>query len=456
MTALPRGRACVYCRRRKIKCGGERPKCAQCLTANRPDDCEYRDAHGLSNIGFLEDNIARLELRLKELESPVQADSIVLLQNPYSSHDGWWKSPEPPLDIVAMMLDKFLPCASNFGFFLNTTRFRASVLLSTGDISRPSNALLSCVYLFGLRMTTSSNTIQHEPELLSRALELTSQGLSTSHPHKVLHTIQAEVLLSHYYLLSGKFLEAGYHSSAAMSLAVAAQLDRLRYDNPRSRYGDIVEGERINAWWTIWTLEHCWGAALASRASISLSSDAVGQICTPWPMEDADYEQGRLESLNRHGLTVAKFLNGNIDPSVGNSSRAFYAKASLLWERAMSLSSSWRHGISSEDLIVFAAEFYKIENLFQELSCRFPTIDMLRAAPPDIRSRFLVAHSVAHASSMTLHSIFAHQDPESAQKSLSAARSIFQLLNAKDPESQYIDPIMGVSSSLVESTFADL
>ncbi|KAF8319365.1 hypothetical protein DL93DRAFT_2153382 [Clavulina sp. PMI_390] len=39
----PRGHACVICRRRKLRCGGEKPACVQCVRGNRTEECVYED-----------------------------------------------------------------------------------------------------------------------------------------------------------------------------------------------------------------------------------------------------------------------------------------------------------------------------------------------------------------------------------------------------------------------------
>lgn len=52
------------------KCDGVRPVCGQCTSKNRPDDCEYTTGQGLTRSQMLEENIALLESRIKELENP--------------------------------------------------------------------------------------------------------------------------------------------------------------------------------------------------------------------------------------------------------------------------------------------------------------------------------------------------------------------------------------------------
>ncbi|KAH9991810.1 hypothetical protein BJV77DRAFT_484252 [Russula vinacea] len=40
---LQRGKACLRCRKRKMRCDGTKPSCQQCVRAKKQDLCEYDD-----------------------------------------------------------------------------------------------------------------------------------------------------------------------------------------------------------------------------------------------------------------------------------------------------------------------------------------------------------------------------------------------------------------------------
>ena len=106
---LPRGGACVSCRRRKMvsnflcidyrwansevyfllrnsqKCDGRHPVCTQCERAGRAEDCEYTAGHERSTVQILEDNISQLEARIQELQNPNVAPTSVTLHQPYGA-----------------------------------------------------------------------------------------------------------------------------------------------------------------------------------------------------------------------------------------------------------------------------------------------------------------------------------------------------------------------------------
>jgi hypothetical protein len=201
-----------------------------------------------------------------------------------------------------------LPNASQFGFFLNVQLFRSSSVLPfpLGHPYRPSSALLSTVYLWGLHLSRSDTLRGHESTFLSRALQHTSSALSGSHPQKVLHALQAEILLAYYFFRNGRFLEGKYHTSAAGSIAVSSGLNKIRSAHSSLSTPGFVgnrsptlppprdavnEGERINGFWATLVLDKCWSVALGSP-SIFTDNEMLGtRIDTPWPLDNSGYEQ---------------------------------------------------------------------------------------------------------------------------------------------------------------------
>lgn len=173
-------------------------------------------------------------------------------------------------------------------------------------------ALLSTVYLWGIHLSPHESLRQHEPIFLLRALRHASTTLSESHPQKVIHALQAEILLAYYFFRNGRFLEGKYHVSAAASLAISCGLHKIRSINmsplkPNLIGGtethnlhpprDIIEeGERINGFWALFVLDKCWSVALGSASYIS-DSDILGTtVDTPWPLTMPQYEQVRLQT----------------------------------------------------------------------------------------------------------------------------------------------------------------
>lgn len=271
-------------------------------------------------------------------------------------------------------MDTFLIYYSEFGFFLDPSRFRRAALRTapTGHPSRPDMALLYTVYLLGTRLSGSSSLQSIEQELLSRALHETATALSNStHPHKIMHALQSEVLLAYYFFACGRFLEGKYHVSAAISICVSGALNKIRTDRPTTSVrsalspplDSVEEGERIRAFWTVFILDQSWAVALGAPPNVAYPADAPGaQIDTPWPLAIRDYEQvriplsigchlyrshfsfqGRLPPNLRNSYTIERFLSNTPDSSdARTSTMAMHAKASILWQRVYDFMRGWK------------------------------------------------------------------------------------------------------------------
>lgn len=195
------------------------------------------------------------------------------------------------------------------GFFLNVPRFQNSALLPLplGHFSRPFPGLLSTVYLLGVHLSGDPNN--EESVYLSRALHQAANTLSSSHPHRIIHAIQTEILLSVYFFRTGRILEGKYHTCASVSLALGSGLNKIRAlptasgnsgsflhrinaDKPvLGPPSDLIEeGERINAFWMAFTLSNCWEVAVGSLSSMVFDYNG-STIDVPWPLDMVAYEQ---------------------------------------------------------------------------------------------------------------------------------------------------------------------
>ncbi|KAI8992943.1 hypothetical protein BD414DRAFT_290709 [Trametes punicea] len=81
---LQRGKACLRCRKRKMRCDGVKPACAQCVRAKKGDACEYDDGKGKTRTQIMREHIARLEARVRELENPEQSAPSMTLFDPHA------------------------------------------------------------------------------------------------------------------------------------------------------------------------------------------------------------------------------------------------------------------------------------------------------------------------------------------------------------------------------------
>ncbi|KAJ7229231.1 hypothetical protein C8J57DRAFT_192035 [Mycena rebaudengoi] len=128
---------------------------------------------------------------------------------------------EPNVEEIQTLLDSFLANASEFGFFLHERRFYESALLLDNS-KRPTPFLLHAAYTCGAHFLH----LDQEGRFLQEALRSAATDLAASRPHPqaVLHTIQAEVLISHYFFQTGRFVEAQAHAGTAVALVLGSPL----------------------------------------------------------------------------------------------------------------------------------------------------------------------------------------------------------------------------------------
>lgn len=208
-------------------------------------------------------------------------------------------------------LDIFLRYSTELGFFLHIPRFRHSMSLPKGSPERPSEGLISTVYLLGFHLSglNVGDAQQREQAYLSRALLDVANILSSPHRDRTVHAIQAEILLAGHFFSTGRILEGKYHLHAALSITIAAKLHKIRSQNtdpgfPGMSSSDIfgnisqldvpldqiAEGERINAFWTTFTMSNCWAVAADSPQNFLVESFGP-TVDTPWPLDMGGYEQ---------------------------------------------------------------------------------------------------------------------------------------------------------------------
>ncbi|TFK39826.1 hypothetical protein BDQ12DRAFT_603499 [Crucibulum laeve] len=514
---------CCMTRFLKIKCDGVKPICGPCRRHPKDDECEYSDGPGRSRTKVLEDTVSRLEARLHELEHPETSTPSVTLHDPYGQyHETQRLSKSPPLFIPdslplnplspfsptstssslpsgrhwrnfaaleAMtesigssgssksplrrhnaspflgtdnLLDKFLPHSAHFGFFLHIPTFRDSAIVDApfGDHSRPSPALLSAVYLWGVHFSRSEALLLQEHAFLTRALQHTATDLLGNHPQKVIHTLQAEVLLAFYFFRTGRFLEAKSHTGSAVSIALGSHLHKVRSSvlsapstiglvsglplSLHSPRDNLEEGERINGFWAVFLLHKLIAVALEPPANVCGALEAPGiQIDTPWPLDINSYMEGPPSPDVRGHSTVRNFLGTYpVDHHNGDSMTALVVKASILFHRAAHLTGQWTPNMPQREFQAFAAAFQSINRLIDGFRIHLPPISQFESSDPVIRT-VVLTHALVDAATIKLHSIFAYADSASKQNCLAAARNMLNFEGRNLQELGYMNPIMG-------------
>ncbi|KAJ6593108.1 hypothetical protein B0H19DRAFT_1245914 [Mycena capillaripes] len=367
--------------------------------------------------------------------------------------DSTSSSLESDQTVCDTLLQAFRPHASEFGFFLDWNRFLQS---STHSIfpdapMRTSSALLYAIYMWGAHLSSDRQRELHykHKALQSAAAELT--------PGSFLHTLQAEVLLSHYFFRTGHFLEARAHTATAVALALggglhqirslsqpAAPVIEIREDREgvhfRAPADALEEGEQINGFWAVFMLQKNLSVALEPAARVcGVFEGCSMQIDTPWPLEIEDYIKG-LSRSDIHGSIVSNFLQASGAPSHQESwsasITAMNVKASILLHQAVYIHGQWRPDIPEQEAPSWWTAFRVVDQLVSSLRS---DVAQLQDRPA---RKLLLTHSLLNAATIKLHSIF-YTDPTSRQNCLAAARDMFCFWGTNPQELGYLNPMMG-------------
>lgn len=198
-------------------------------------------------------------------------------------------------------LEIFLPRRHQCGLELHVGRLRESLTRPPPERRHP--VLMNAIYLWACYMSRPGNLSDHESLYLSRALAAISDAIPN--PSKVVDLIQAQCILSIYFLSNGRLLEGSYHASSAASLAIQWGLHQIgsAEATPGVMLGEldssfvldppadaIEQGERILTFWQVYDLDRCWSAALQRPCIIPDSKHPRTQITTPWPQRMEEYE----------------------------------------------------------------------------------------------------------------------------------------------------------------------
>ncbi|KAJ7455859.1 hypothetical protein FB451DRAFT_1373132 [Mycena latifolia] len=354
-----------------------------------------------------------------ELEAPLM---------PEASHS--FGLPEPSSDLIATLLDVFTArFAGHTLFFLDPVAFRQSALLPLpfGDPNRPCPALLCAVYLWGSVLADIRPSSPYSPgAFLLCCLQNVVQGIHNivDCPKFILETIQAEVLLSLYYMHTAQPVPGRYHSSAAISIALCAHLHLIGSGrNPPSHHlpfplfasaawDSVEEGMRIDAFWAVVLLNNYWVAVDGASSAISYEIN----IDTPWA----------ASSEAPCGATIMRFLNG--DETGGSSPAALLSQASILLERVMAF------GALNTGDPPDSSALARVETRLD----RFQSL-----LPPGPTSRSLIlAHALKDTAIIRLHAAYAPIAASSRSKCLAAAARIASGLG-DSRIFQHPDPVLG-------------
>ncbi|KAI9571069.1 hypothetical protein HD554DRAFT_2169443 [Boletus coccyginus] len=487
---LQRGKACLSCRRRKMKCDGARPVCTPCLRGERVEDCEYTDGQRRPRTLTLEEDIARLRARVQELENPAGAAPPVELHAPYASAPspgmtrstsyphaqartpapgsyqhpgsmGQGPSHEPPSGGAAdprrleletdaharRALSVIAPYTAELGFFLNLDRLRAR-----GTHVLP--ALQSALTLWSVHITSTSGpnhaqaieqTQTLTSNLLSQAQTQFASALTTvdAEPDPVifLHVIQTAVLLAYYMQLTGQMIGASYYECGTWAFATVLKLHQSPHLSVGA--GGSAHGNANVC---------AFGSAFAGSANLAPALDgieaeervrafwavyalgqwfiAVGQRpCQPLAIVGNTMTVPWPDCGRTNGAknVIQHFLNDPNHDFVKDGPLAMHAKASVLLGEAAAVAASYVADHAVSQSPAFRARFGTLDALLHR--CLNVAMTMATGRRSQAQAQALVTvHLVAFAH-ITLHRPFISMYKPSQKRCIEAAFGVVRVLD---------------------------
>ncbi|KAF7292034.1 Zn(2)-C6 fungal-type domain-containing protein [Mycena indigotica] len=485
--ALRRGKACLNCRHLKIRCDGVHPICGNCVRVPKDEPCIFilplsaRRRSAAASLPMEHHSIDALTFSGSSAGYPLapsspssSPESIFLL--PVTEHTPG-SSPAPSgsdssscgdalsyfsclsesrsedlqveqhPETIELLLQFFLPSATQLNFFLHIDRFVTSAICPIisglellGDLLGPTPPLLYAVCLWGAHLAGPNHHLfSLKAAFLRRALRYLSAEIyasATRETTDVIQTIQAQVLLATYFLVNKQLLAAHVQAGGAATLAIGYKLHLLgsprRYDQDLSEvsirhpHDAVEEGEWIRAFWAVVRLQttlelveiasNMVGSPHVKAGSIHCSSNILScfenEIETPWPGHMDDYDlllTPPLAQSNGGESAISRLLYGELDYCCDGSSAMYPAQAAVLFSQASRMALNPTDPLS--DLLLTRISLF---------------MDSLSGL--DANEDLLNAHALAAAASIILRRPQAGCGPNRQPALIDAAGTILHLL----------------------------
>ncbi|KAJ6501031.1 hypothetical protein C8R47DRAFT_1108699 [Mycena vitilis] len=340
------------------------------------------------------------------------------------------------------LLPAFRPYTSDFGFFLDWNRLMHFFEPCT-SVTRDSSAVLNAMYMWGAHLKLDT---EREHYFRHRALQCVSAELT---PTLLLHTVQAEVLLSYFFFRVGRLPEARIHAATAVGLAIEGGLHRTRSlyrpvdiaENVLRSHGPVDavgEGELINGFWAVFMLQKNLSVATQPSHPVLCVFEASGMpVDTPWPLELDDYRQGFLAPNIRGDLTVRNYLSGVASQGPW-SLIAAQVKASILFHQAVHLEERWKH--SREANAQWWTSFSITNSLIDAL--RHELLNFTQLPDRSCSRMVMLTRCMLNAATIKLNHLFCGHPP-SRTRCVAAARDAFKVRCME--RLGYLNPVVATS-----------
>ncbi|KAG8930228.1 hypothetical protein FRC02_004487 [Tulasnella sp. 418] len=438
---LARGKACLTCRERKVKCDGKQPVCTPCGNSRR--DCVYatkKRGPGAGSVVALRGKLSLLEERMNSLIDESSRHSAEV----EASAESFNMEFAPGMSVPSMPLQVTEIPPEDRDYVLEVLFRVQHRVLSNIDRDyiferlahpdpneRPHPGLISALLLVGVCYSHALSFTRPIPATIPSMDDLLAQAHiqlreCLGNVDRILDFLQGTALVCHYLFRQGRLQEAQYMSASTSRLAISCrihQIDATVLAEDPNTYSTLPLGQskwdgtllgrpkssaelgqRIAAFWEIFINDKVLSIVTGLLSSFDTHS-AETHITTAWPRSAEEYRSREAFSFPYSSMDDLFNIPAGIDPTAMDIQSTTTLKGIVLLERSnrlLGLSSIPRHNMEAH--VHFFNQLKELREAVDRFRKAIPLgSDLAPSAPGPCYSYIDVAHMMMHVADININ-----------------------------------------------------
>lgn len=415
---LPRGSACLACRRKKTRCDGCKPICGNCVKSGGLE-CVYDDearqsVRRMTKLRAYEDRIRELEMELQNIKlgsnsTDIQESSPGTSSTPLNIAPSSWPKDFPPRDMALYLINIFYSCAPFASSDLSKTNFESRLMhLPVNSPQFPSGALCHAVFATAYQHLPNKTPGDAHSMLALRKISDPGSGPGLMF---VLERILAAIIISqHLHAIDNKselYIPTVFAARGVIAFSLNHDNDYPSKWFLRRPKSDLEAEERRRLYFKAYIIDQLY----SSDTGISPNVLHEDHIFTPLPCPQKVYQR------STHTSTIPKsteYVHSPLffiqNPSDGLS---LLIKATILLGRVNMWHMRGFYDVRAANLSSPSQlpSFLELDTLIQVFRQAFPQeySDPVRIDEQGLDVDNLAAHMVAVDCMLSLHRVFKNE-----------------------------------------------
>ncbi|EIM20008.1 hypothetical protein WALSEDRAFT_58407 [Wallemia mellicola CBS 633.66] len=414
---LPRGSACLACRRKKTRCDGSKPICGNCVKSGGLE-CVYDDearqsVRRMTKLRAYEERIRDLEMELQNIKlgnnTDIQGSSPGTSNTPLNIASSSWPKDFPPRDMALYLINIFYSCAPFASSDISKTNFESRLMhLPANSPQFPSGALCHAIFATAYQHLPNKTPGDKHSALAMQKMSDPGSGPGLMF---VLERILAAIILSqHLHAIDNKselYIPAIFAARGVVAFSLNHDNDypsKWFLKEPKS---DLEAEERRRLYFKAYIIDQLY----SSDTGISPNVLHEDHIFTPLPCPQKVYQS------STHTSTIPKSTEYVHSPVffLQNSSDglSLLIKATILLGRVNIWHMRGFYDAKAANLSSPSQlpSFIELDTLIQVFRQAFPQeySDPVRIDEQGLDVDNLAAHMVAVECMLSLHRVFKNE-----------------------------------------------